>query len=150
MEIILKEDVAKLGYKGDVVKVRPGYAHNFLIPNGLAVVADKANRKISQENLRQAAHKIEKVKASAEQTATDLQNATIEISAKTGSSGKIFGSITTLQIAQALKEKGFDIDRRRISLVGEIKTPGTYEASIDLHKEVKAKINLVVVPEEAA
>jgi large subunit ribosomal protein L9 len=149
MEIILTQDVPKLGYKGDVVKVRPGYARNYLIPNGYAMIADKVNSRIMEENQRQAAHKLSKVKADAEGLAAKLQDTTIEISAKTGTSGKIFGSITTLQIAQALKDKGFDIDRRKILLNGEIKNTGEYQATIDLHKEVKAKINLIVSPENA-
>jgi large subunit ribosomal protein L9 len=149
MEIILTQDVPKLGYKGDVVKVRPGYARNYLIPNGYAMIADKVNVRIMEENQRQASHKLSKVKADAENLAGKMQDTTIEIPAKTGASGKIFGSITTLQIAQALKDKGFDIDRRKILLSGEIKNTGEYQATIDLHKEVKAKINLIVVPENA-
>lgn len=150
MEIILTQDVPKLGYKGDTVKVRPGYARNYLIPQAMGVIATKVNAKIMEENQRQAAHKIAKVKQEAEDLAAKLNDTTIEMVAKTGTSGKIFGSITTLQVAQSLKEKGFDIDRRKISLNEEIKNVGSYQATLDLHKNVKATINLVIVPENVA
>ena len=149
MDIILTQDVPKLGYKGDTLKVRPGYARNFLIPQGMAIIATKVNAKIMEENQRQASHKIAKVKQEAEELAAKLADTTIEMAAKTGTSGKIFGSITTLQVAQALKEKGFDIDRRKISLNEEIKNVGAYTATLDLHKNVKATINLVISPENA-
>lgn len=147
MEVILTQDVPKLGYKGDTVKVRPGYARNYLIPQALGVINTKVNAKIMEENQRQASHKIAKIKEEAEKLAASLTDTTIEIPAKTGTSGKIFGSVTTLQIAQTLKEKGFDIDRRKISLSEEIKNVGAYTATIDLHKHVKATVNLVIVPE---
>ena len=149
MEVILTQDVPKLGYKGDTVKVRPGYARNYLIPQGYAIVANAVNIKMTAENLRQAKHKIAKFKADAETLANNLGALNLEIKAKAGTSGKIFGSITTLQIAQALKERGYDIDRRKISLTEEIKNIGTYTAAIDLHREVKAKVNLNIVAEEA-
>jgi large subunit ribosomal protein L9 len=149
MDIILTQDVPKLGYKGDTLKVRPGYARNFLIPQGMAIIATKVNAKIMEENQRQASHKIAKVKQEAEELAAKLADTTIEMVAKTGTSGKIFGSITTLQVAQVLKEKGFDIDRRKITLSEEIKNVGAYTATLDLHKNVKATINLVVSPDNA-
>jgi large subunit ribosomal protein L9 len=150
MEIILTQDVPKLGYKGDIMNVRPGYARNFLIPNGVATVATESNRKINAENLRQAGHKIEKIKANAQDIADKLSNLNLQIPAKTGSNGRIFGSITTLQITQALTEKGFDIDRRKISVPNSIKEVGNYEVTIDLHRDIKAKFNIEVVAEEAA
>ena len=150
MDIILTQDIAKVGYKGDIVKVRPGYARNYLIPQGLAVIADKTNRKIAVENQRQAAHKVTKLKADAEHLGTQLMDLNLEMRAKTGANGKIFGSITTLQIAQALKDRGFDIDRRKISLATDIKETGQYNATIDLHREVKAKVNINVLPEDVA
>lgn len=150
MEIILTQDVPKLGYKGDTVKVRPGYARNYLIPQGLCLIANESNKKVMAENQRQAAHKMAKIKQDAESLAGRLEGQTLEIRAKTGASGKIFGSITTLQIAQNLKDKGFDIDRRKISLAGEIKETGQYTATVDLHREVKATVNLTIVPEDAA
>jgi large subunit ribosomal protein L9 len=149
MEVILNQDVPNLGYKGDIVKVRPGYARNYLIPQRIGVTADAANRKISAENLKQGVKRIAQVKTSAQDLANQLQATTIEIIAKTGTSGKIFGSITTLQIAQALKEKGFDIDRRKIHLDEEIKNTGDYHATVDLHKEVKGKVNLKIIAETA-
>jgi large subunit ribosomal protein L9 len=150
MDIILTQDVPNLGYKGDVVKVKPGYARNFLIPQGSAQLATVPNLKMLKENQRQASHKLAQAKDSAIQLATDLENTTIEIAARTGNTGKIFGSVTTIQIAAALKDKGFDIDRRKIMLNGEIKETGTYTATVDLHREVKATINLVIIPEEVA
>lgn len=148
MEIILVQDVPQLGYKGDTLTVRPGYARNYLIPNGYALLATPSNKKVVAENQRQAAHKLAQVKADAETLATQLNELTLQIPAKTGTSGKIFGSITTLQIAQALKEKGYEIDRRKISLPEEIKNIGNYQANVDLHKEVKAKINLDITAQE--
>jgi len=150
MEIILTQDVPSLGYRGDIVKVKPGYARNFLIPQKMGMIADAANRKISAENLKQGVNRLAKQGKDAQALANLLNETTINIAVKTGASGKIFGSITTLQIAQALKEKGFDIDRRKIHLVEEIKTVGEFHASVDLHKEVKGTINLHITSEEAA
>jgi len=149
MEVILKQDVPTLGYRGDIVKVKPGYARNYLIPQKIGVIADAANRKMNEEDLKQGVNKLNKQKTNAQDVANNLSNTTIEISVRTGAGGKIFGSVTTLQIAQALKEKGFDIDRRKIHLDEEIKHTGDYQASVDLHKEVKAKVNLKIVGEVA-
>ena len=150
MEIILNQDVVKLGYKGDVLTVRPGYARNFLIPNGLATLATASSKKVNEENLRQASHKMAKVKSDAEDLAKKLDGMNLRFSAKTASSGRIFGSVTTLQIAQMLKDNGIEIDRRKIAVQGDIKELGTYEVTADLHREVKAKFNIEVVAEEAA
>ncbi len=147
MEIILKEDVKGLGYKYDVVKVKDGYGRNFLIPQGLAIVANNSNRKERDENVRQAAFKQEKLKNDALSTAGKLKDLTIQVAAKVGENGRIFGSITTHQVADVLKDKGFDIDRRKISLKGEIKSIGTYSAEVDLHREVKAEVSLEVIAE---
>jgi len=147
MDIILKQDVPSLGYRGDIVKVKPGYARNYLIPQRMGVIADEPNRKMNTEELKQGSNKLNKMKTNAQDVANNLSNTTIEIAVRTGAGGKIFGSVTTLQIAQSLKEKGFDIDRRKIHLDGEIKTTGDYQASVDLHKEVKAKVNLKIVAE---
>ena len=149
MDIILKTDVPTLGYRGDIVKVKSGYARNYLIPQRMAVIADEANRKMNTEDLKQGANKLNKMKTNAQDVANNLSNTTIEIAVRTGAGGKIFGSVTTLQIAQSLKEKGFDIDRRKIHLDSEIKTTGEYQASVDLHKDVKAKVNLKIVAESA-
>ena len=149
MEIILNQDVIKLGYKGDVINVRPGYARNFLFPQGLATIATESNKKVNTENLRQASHKLSKIKANAEELATQLSGMNLKFAAKTASSGRIFGSVTTLQIAQALKDRGIDIDRRKISVQSDIKELGSYEVTADLHRDVKAKFNIEVVAEEA-
>lgn len=145
MEIILREDIKGLGYKNDLVTVKGGYGRNYLIPQGLAIIASPSNKKMIAENVRQASHKADKVKKDAEELAAKLEGVTLEIPAKAGESGKIFGAVTTLQLADALKEKGFDIDRRRISLNGEVKSLGEYTAEIDLHKEVKQDITIQVV-----
>lgn len=146
MEVILKDDVKGLGYKNDTVKVKPGFGRNYLIPQGLAILANKSNRKMIDENIRQAAHKAEKLKMDADSLAAKIGDLTLEIRTKAGESGKIFGSITAIQIADALTAKGFDIDRKKIS-VGNIKETGEHKATIDLHKEVHHQITLNVVAE---
>lgn len=145
MELILKTDIAGLGYKNDVVSVKPGYGRNYLIPQGFAVMASETNRKILAENIKQAAHKAEKIKKTAEELAEAIGDTVLEIPAKVGESGKIFGRVTTIQVADALKAKGFDVDRKKISLEGDIKTIGEYSALLDLHKEVKHKVKIVIV-----
>ena len=145
MEIILKEDIKNLGYKDDIVNVKGGYGRNFLIPQGMAIIANSSNKKMIQENIRQAAHKADKVKKDAEDIAAKLEGMTLQIPAKAGETGKIFGSVTTLQISDALKEKGLDIERKRISINADIKTLGDYTAEITLHKEVHPEINIQVV-----
>jgi large subunit ribosomal protein L9 len=147
MEVILKQDVDGLGYKNDVVKVRPGYGNNFLIPNGFALIANDSNKRLIAENVRQAAHKAAKVKQDAEAIAAKIGELTVEIGAKAGESGKIFGAVTALQIADALKAKGFDIDRKKVHLREAPKQVGTYSVSLDLHKEVKHEIKVKVVAE---
>jgi len=147
MEVILKQDMPGLGYKYDTVNVKPGYGRNFLIPRGIAILANNSNRKMIDENIRQAAHKAEKLKSDALAIAEKIEALAIEIGAKTGESGKIFGAVTTLQIAEALTSNGFDVDRRRISFNGDIKTVGDYEAAVELHKEVKANLKFKVVAE---
>ncbi|MGB3848322.1 MAG: 50S ribosomal protein L9 [Tunicatimonas sp.] len=145
MEIILKEDIKNLGYKDDIVNVKGGYGRNFLIPQGMAVIASPSNKKMIQENIRQAAHKADKVKKDAEEIAKKLEGMTLQIPAKAGETGKIFGSVTTLQISDALKEKGLEIERKRININSDIKTLGDYTAEIALHKEVRPEINIQVV-----
>lgn len=147
MEVILKQDVAGLGYKNDTVKVRAGYGNNYLIPNGYALIANEANRRLISENIRQAAHKAAKVKQDAEALAARIGELTIELGAKAGESGKIFGAVTALQIADVLKAKGFDIDRKKVVLKETPKQLGTYSATLDLHKEVKHEIQIKVVAE---
>jgi large subunit ribosomal protein L9 len=147
MEIILKSDIKGLGYKYDVVKVKDGYGRNYLIPQGLAVVANTTNRKERDENVRQAAFKQEKIKNDALAIADKLKDLTIKVGAKVGENGRIFGAVTTLQVADSLKDKGFDIDRRKIAIKGDIKMVGNYTAEIDLHREVKIDLQLEVVGE---
>ena len=145
MEVILKDDIKNLGYKDDIVNVKPGYGRNYLIPQGLAVIASPSNRKMAEENTRQASHKAEKLKNDAQAIADKMGELTLEIPAKAGESGKIFGAVTTLQVADVLKEKGFEVDRRKIDFNQDIKNLGEYTAEIDLHKEVKKEITIKVV-----
>ena len=147
MELILKEDLKGLGFKNDIVTVKPGYGRNFLIPQGIAVMADKSNRKVVAENVRQAAHKADKIKNDAQAIADQIGDMTLEIPARVGDSGKIFGAVTTLQISEALKNKGIDVDRKKISFDSEVKNAGEYTASIILHKEVKHQVKFNVVSE---
>ncbi len=149
MEIILKQDVPNLGYTNEKVNVKPGYARNFLIPQGIAILATETNKKILAENLKQKAFKEDRVRNEAEELAEGLKNITVKIGAKAAESGKIFGSVNAIQIAQALKDQfKFDIDRKKIHVDGEhIKELGTYKARIILHKEVQLEINFEVFAE---
>lgn len=148
MEIILKKDVEHLGYADDVVKVKDGYARNFLIPRGLAIVATDSNRKQLAETLKQRAHKLAKVKDEAERAAEGLAGKTLKIGAKVGESGKIFGSINTIMLADAIKALGFEVDRKNIKIKGDtIKAVGKYEAEVAFHREVVRTIPFEVVEE---
>ena len=148
MEIILKQDVQNLGNKDEIVKVKNGYARNYLIPQGFAITATESAKKVLAENIKQRAHKEAKIKADAEVIANKLEGVKLTIGAKTSSTGKIFGSVNTIQIAEALAAKGFDIDRRTISLQEEqIKEVGSYTAEVKLHREVKVKIEFEVIAE---
>ncbi|MCE2777725.1 MAG: 50S ribosomal protein L9 [Algoriphagus sp.] len=147
MEIILKTDIKGLGYKNDLVSVKPGYGRNYLIPQGFAVLATGSNKKILAENIKQAAHKAEKIKTEAENIAARLAEVTLEIKAKIGDSGKIFGKVTTLQISDALATKGFEIDRKKIAITVPVDGAGEFTADIDLHREVKTQVKFVVVGE---
>ena len=147
MEVILKQDVTGLGYKNDTVKVKPGYGRNYLIPNGVAIIANESNKKLIAENIRQAAHKAAKVKQDAEAMAAKIGELTIEIGTKAGETGKIFGAVTAIQVSDALKAKGFDVDRKKIHFKEQPKELGTYQVTLDLHKEVKHAIQVKVVAE---
>ncbi len=147
MEIILKENIKGLGFKNDIVDVKPGYGRNYLIPQGFAVLATPSNKKVQAENLKQAAHKAEKLKAEAEATAAGVAGITLEVKAKIGDSGKIFGAITTLMIADQLKSKGYDVDRKQISFPVAPKEAGEFKAELALHKEVSAEVAFAVVAE---
>ena len=148
MDIILKQDLDNLGYSDEIVKVRPGYARNYLIPNGLAIIANEENRKVLAETLKQRAHKAQKIKGSAEEQAKILEATVIKIGAKVGESGKIYGSVNALQLADALSKLGVIVDRKKISLDSDhIKSLGMYTAIVNLHKDVKAKVNFEVIAE---
>ncbi|MEI6594124.1 MAG: 50S ribosomal protein L9 [Bacteroidota bacterium] len=147
MKIILKETLKNLGAQGDIVNVKDGYANNFLFPKGFAIMATSSNIKMHEENNRQGALKRAKMKNDAESISERLKEITLTIGMKAGSNDKIFGSVTPLQISQVLKTKGFDIDRRKIELVGDIKTLGTYSAIVNLHRDVAVKIAVEVVAE---
>jgi large subunit ribosomal protein L9 len=146
MEVILKKDVQHLGYADDVVKVKPGYATNFLIPKGLAIIANGSNRKVLEETKKQRSFKEQKLKDAAEKTSKKLEEMSVKVGAKAGESGKIFGSVTTVQLADALKKLGVEVDRKNISINEEpIKTLGSYTAAIRLHREVSVEVKFEVV-----
>ena len=147
MEVILKEDVPNLGYKDDIVNVKRGYGRNYLIPQGKAYIATESAKKVLAENLKQRAHKIEKIKNEAQELASKLEGVSLTIGAKTSSTGTIFGSVTNIQIADALKEKGFEIDRKLIVIKDSVKEVGAYKATVKLHKEVSVEIPFEVVSE---
>lgn len=147
MELILKQDVKHLGEKDDIVKVKPGYGRNYLIPQGFAIMATPSAKKVLAENIKQAQFKQEKVKKDAEALAAKLETVKLTIGAKAGESGKIFGKVNSLQIAEALKAQGFEVDRRRITFEQEPKTLGEYLANLNLHKEVKVQVPFEVVAE---
>jgi large subunit ribosomal protein L9 len=147
MEVILKEDVVNLGYKDDIVNVKKGYARNYLIPQGKAIIATESSKKVLAENLKQRAHKLEQIKAAAQELAEKLQSVSLTIGAKTSSTGTIFGSVTSIQIADALKKKGFEVDRKNIVIKEAVKEVGNYVAVAKLHKEVSVDIPFEVVAE---
>jgi large subunit ribosomal protein L9 len=147
MEIILKQDIHTLGYKNDIVTVKNGYARNYLIPTGAAILATESARKMHAENMRQSSHKQEKIKNEALELAKKLEAVTITLGAKTSTTGKIFGSVNNIQISEALAAKGFEIDRKVIVIKDTVKEIGKYTASVKLHKEVKADIAFEVVSE---
>lgn len=149
MEIILLQDVTNLGYKDDIVKVKNGYANNYLLPQGMAIIATPSNRKVHAENMRQRARKEENIRKEAETLMAAVNEKTVKLTAKVGENGHLFGSITAEQIAEALKEQhNYDIDRKKIVVDGsKLKEVGTFTAQINLYKEVKAQINVEIVAE---
>lgn len=147
MQVILKEDVANLGYKDDIVTVKDGYGRNYLIPTGKAVIASESARKVLAEDQKQRAHKLAKIKADAEALAAKINGLTLTIGAKTSSTGVIFGSVNSIQVAEELAKQGFEIDRKIIVIKDAIKEVGTYKAVIKLHREVSAEVMLEVVAE---
>ncbi|MCF0206147.1 MAG: 50S ribosomal protein L9 [Bacteroidales bacterium] len=149
MEIILKQDVENLGHRDEIVNVKPGYGRNYLIPQGYAILATETAKKIHAENMKQRAHKEAKLREEAEALAAKMQGIELTIATKTSSTGKIFGSINTIMLAEALANKGFEIDRKNIILKDKaIKEVGQYSASIRLYKNIKVNVDFTVVNEE--
>lgn len=147
MEVILKEDVLNLGYKDDVVSVKKGYARNYLIPQGKAIIATDSAKKVLAEEQRQRAHKIAQIKADAQTIADKMEGVSLTIGAKTSSTGTIFGSVTNIQVADALAEQGFEIDRKLIVIKDPVKEVGNYTALVKLHKEISVEVPFEVVSE---
>lgn len=147
MQVILKEDVANLGYKDEIVTVKDGYGRNYLLPQGKAVVATESAKKMLAEDLKQRAHKLEKIKKDAEALAAKLNGVSLTIGAKTSSTGTIFGSVNNIQVAEALDKLGYAVDRKQIVIKDAVKEVGTYAAILKLHKEVSVEIPFEVVSE---
>lgn len=148
MEVILKDDVTNLGHKNDIVTVRPGYGRNYLIPRGIAILATESAKKVFAENKKQQAHKEEKIRNEAQELAKQLEGKKVTIGAKTSSTGKIFGSVNNIQIAEALEKDGFNIERKNISIAEDaVKEVGSYKAVVKLHRDVKVEIDFEVVSE---
>jgi large subunit ribosomal protein L9 len=148
MQVILKQDVSKLGFKNDVVKVRSGYGRNFLIPRGVASLATEGNLKALTEVKKQQSFKEEKLRKEATANAEKLNGVVVKVGAKAGESGKIFGSVTNIQVAEALKKAGYDVERKNIEINGDaIKQVGSYTAKVRLFKEIVSTINFEVIAE---
>ena len=150
MKVILTQDHDTLGLRGDEVEVKPGYGQNFLIPRQMAVVATKSTRKRYAEETKQAAHKIEAARGNAEKLAQRMDGTELVFPVKTGEEGRLFGSVTTQQVADELTAKGYDIDRRKITMSEEIRTTGDYTATVRLHPDFSSEVKVSVVPEEAS
>ena len=149
MELILKEDIANLGYKNDIVTVKSGYGRNYLIPTGKAVIASPSAKKMLAEELKQRAHKLEKIKKEAEAVAESLKDVSLKIATKVSATGSIYGSVGNLQIAEELAKLGHNIDRKIIVVKDQVTEVGHYTATVKLHKEVSVEIPFEVVAEEA-
>jgi len=147
MEIILKEDVANLGYKDEIVTVKDGYGRNFLIPQGKAIIASATAKKVLAENQKQRAHKIAKIKQDAKDFAAKLEGTSLVIGAKTSSTGTIFGSVSNIQVAEALAKVGFEVDRKSIYIKESVKEVGNYIAQVRLHKDVAIDVPFEVISE---
>jgi large subunit ribosomal protein L9 len=147
MQVILLEDIINLGYKDDIVSVKDGYGRNYLIPEKKAIIASQSAKKVLAENLRQRAHKLEKIKANAQALAAKLEGVSLTIGAKTSSSGTIFGSVTNIQLADELGKKGFEVDRKLIFIKDPVKEVGHYKALLKLHKDISIEIPFEVVGE---
>ena len=149
MKLILKENVAGLGFKDDVVEVKDGYGRNYLIPRGLAEVATKAALKQHEEILRQKAHKLEAIKAKAQGVADQLQGKKLNIPMKVSDSGTIYGGVNAALIAELLGKEGVDVDRRIIEIKAPVKVVGEYVAHVYLHKDITVEVPFIVVDEDA-
>lgn len=147
MQVILKEDVTNLGFKDDVITVKDGYGRNYLLPQGKAVIATESAKKVLAENLKQRAHKLEKIKKDAQDLAAKLDGISLTIGAKTSSTGTIFGSVSNIQVAEALEKLGYNVDRKSIIIKDAIKEVGQYKAIARLHKEVSVEIPFEVISE---
>jgi len=147
MELILLEDILNLGYKDDIVKVKDGYGRNYLIPQHKAVIASPSAKKVLAENLKQRAHKLERIKTEAEELANKLKDVALTIGAKTSSTGKVFGSVNNIQIAEALEKLGYTVDRKTILIKEPVKEIGQYKATLKLHKEISVEIPFEVISE---
>ena len=148
MEVILKKDLDRLGSANEIVTVKDGYGRNYLIPRGLAVLATDSAKKVHAENVKQQAHKAAKIKEDAEAMAEKLKAVKLQLGAKAGEKGKIFGSVNTIQLSEELEKQGFDVDRRNITIIDEpIKELGSYKATVKVHKEVAVEIDFDVVAE---
>ncbi|MBQ0053787.1 MAG: 50S ribosomal protein L9 [Bacteroidales bacterium] len=149
MEIILKQDVQNLGHKDDIVTVKNGYATNYLIPQGYATMATASAKKVHAENLRQRAHKEAKLRDDASALAAKLEGMQVTVATKVSATGKIFGSVNNIQVAEALAAKGYELDRRNITIIGEDKLQevGVYDAVVKCYKDIKANIKVEVVAE---
>ena len=148
MEIILKKDVANLGNADDIVKVKAGYAVNYLIPQGYAILATESAKKVLAENIRQRAHKEAKLRADAEALAAKLAAASVKIAVKVSESGRIYGSVTAAQVSEALAAAGIEVDKKDVTVASDIKEPGTYEASVKCYKDIKGTVKVEVVADE--
>ena len=148
MEVILKQDVANLGHKDDIVVVKNGYGANYLIPQGMAIMATPSAKKVHQENLRQRAHKEAKIRQDAEALAAKIAGTTVKVAAKVSETGKVFGSVNNIQVAEALVALGHDVDRKNITLANDvIKEVGTYKAVLKIYRDIKAEFSVEVVAE---
>jgi len=148
MEVILKKNVDGLGEVDDLIAVKNGFGRNYLIPQGVAILATDSTKKVREENLRQRAHKIQKVKDEAQKAAKKLEDAVVKVGAKVGENGKIFGSVTNLQLADALQKLGFEVERKNIQIINEpIKEIGTFDAKVKLYKDIVSEIKFEVVGE---
>ena len=150
MEVILKEDIINLGFKDDIVTVKDGYGRNYLIPQKKAIIASESAKKMLAEELRQRAHKLEAIKQEAQALGEKIDGLHLEIKAKTSKYGVIFGSVTNIQLAEALAEKGFEIDRKIIQIKKAVKEVGDYEAQVRLHRDVIVPITFTVISENHA